>query len=161
MGRRYILAIDPGTVQSAYVYWDSGQKVITDKGILLNQDMVKYLTSYYKPGSNMDDVVIEMIASYGMPVGKEVFNTCVWIGRFYQASLYPVHLIYRKEVKMFLCGNMRAKDANIRQALIDMLGKDVTKGVSKDVWSALAVAVTYVSSVVGLEDEKTLQECGL
>lgn len=92
-----------------------------------------------------------MIASYGMAVGAEVFETCVWIGRFMQA--HPdlnMHRIKRGDVKMHLCHSMRAKDANIRQALIDRLGAPGTKknpgktyGVSGDVWAALAVAVTY------------------
>ena len=142
---RFILAIDPGTTQSAFVYWDAQEKKILDKGILSNEDLLHYIIDYYKPGSNMDVTVIEMVASYGMPVGKEVFETCVWIGRFWQASKYPVHLLYRKEVKSFLCGSMKAKDSNIRQALIDMLGKEVTKGVSKDVWSALALAITFAA----------------
>ena len=66
--------------------------------------------------------------------------------------------VYRKDVKMHLCGSMRAKDTNIRQAIIDRYpasggGKCPqigTKkepgplyGVSKDIWSALAVAITY------------------
>lgn len=154
---RDILAIDPGTVQSAFVLWDADQKEIKEKGIVKNLDLIAYIGR-----DNADDMVIEMIASYGMAVGKETFTTCVWIGRFYQASLCPVHLLYRREVKMFLCGNMRAKDANIRQALIDMLGKDVCKGVSKDVWAALAVAVTYVGSVMGIEKAcKIAEEAGL
>ena len=154
---RDILAIDPGTIQSAFVLWDADQKEIKEKGIVKNPDLIAYIEK-----DNADDTVIEMVASYGMAVGKEVFETCVWVGRFYQASACPVHLLYRREVKMFLCGNMRAKDANIRQALLDMLGKDVCKGVSKDVWAALAVAVTYVGSVVGIEDAcKTAEEAGL
>ena len=148
---RYILAIDPGTAQSAYVLWDADQKTILDKGISANAEIARYIESH-----SFDDLVIEMVASYGMPVGKEVFETCVWIGRFYQASRFPVHLLYRREVKMFLCGNMRAKDSHIRQALIDMLGKDATKGVSKDVWAALAVAVTYVGSIAGIEEVCTI-----
>ena len=40
-----------------------------------------------------------MIASYGMPVGKEVFDTCVWIGKFAEASGMKESYIYRKDEK--------------------------------------------------------------
>jgi hypothetical protein len=59
-----------------------------------------------------------------------------------------VELIYRKDIKLFLCGTMRAKDANIRQALIDKIGPQGTKaqpgptyGIKSHSWAALAVAV--------------------
>jgi hypothetical protein len=100
-----------------------------------------------------------MIASYGMAVGKEVFETCVWIGRFIENWRDPdaAKLVYRKDVKMFLCGTTKAKDANIRQALIDSypatgggaIPQIGTKnapgplyGVSSHVWPALGVALT-------------------
>jgi hypothetical protein len=156
MNGRYILAIDPGTVQSAFVCWDCHDKIIGAKGISANVEILTYTEN-----SKVDTVVIEMVASYGMPVGKEVFDTCVWIGRFYQASPCPVHLIYRKDVKMHLCGNMRAKDGNIRQALIDLLGKETTKGVRKDEWSALALAITYSQTITDETDDQIAKECGL
>ncbi len=141
----HILSIDPGTFDSAFVYWDAEKKEIIDKGILKNLDILTYIQE-----ATYDALVIEAIASYGMPVGKEVFTTCIWIGRFWQASHYPVHLIYRKEVKSFLCGSMKAKDGNIRQALIDLVGPQGTKKapgptykVHADEWSALALAVCF------------------
>lgn len=71
-----------------------------------------------------------MIASYGMAVGESVFQTCVWIGRFSEIAEKKekyVDYIYRKEEKMNLCQTMRAKDSNIRQALIDRFGEVGTK----------------------------------
>lgn len=138
-----ILAIDPGTEQSAFVIMDPETRVIALKGIFYNDDIMQSVIYYNL--DKYDRAAIEMIASYGMPVGKEVFETCVWIGKFMQllsSNNKPVNLVYRKDVKMHLCGSTRAKDANIRQALIDLLGKEKTKGVSKDMWAALGVAVT-------------------
>lgn len=150
-----ILAIDPGSEQSAYVYCDEGK--IIDHRILKNERLLMKFREF-RPKCQM---AIEMVASYGMPVGKSVFETCVWIGRFIQewGPLYT-NKVYRSDVKMHLCKSMRAKDGNIRQALIDRYpatggGKcpqiGIKKqpgplyGVSKDVWSALAVAVTFES----------------
>ena len=66
----------------------------------------------------------------------------------------------RKDEKINLCGNMKAKDSNIRQALIDRFGVVGTKknpgwfyGVSKDVWQAIAVGVTYYDMYMKGENE--------
>jgi hypothetical protein len=151
-----IVAIDPGNMQSAYVVLD-GLAVVAH-GILPNERMLDWLrTPVFCEGaeaSGLSALVVEMVQSFGMAVGKEVFETVFWIGRFCQASQFPFHRVYRSQVKMHLCGNVRAKDANIRQALIDKLGPQGTKrspgptyGISKDVWSALAVGVTWQESV--------------
>lgn len=136
-----ILAIDPGPATSGYCYFADG--VVKEAGEMANDDLLECVSE-----TSADSVAIEMIASYGMAVGKEVFETCLWIGRFMQASPVPVSLVYRKDVKIHLCGSTKAKDSNIRQALIDLLGKPGTKkkpgptyGVTGDAWSALAVAV--------------------
>lgn len=138
-----IFAIDPGPHQSAWCEFD-GTTICA--GISNNEDLVKEMSDY-----SSTPIAIEMIASFGMPVGREVFETCVWIGRFIEASKNPnPKLIYRKDVKMHLCQSMKANDSTIRQALIDRFGKPGTKnnkgltyGIAADMWSALAIAVTY------------------
>lgn len=147
------IAIDPGDNQSAFVQFGDGD--IVARQIMNNYDLLHFLKSKIIDG-DPKTLAIEMIASYGMPVGKSVFDTCIWVGRFIQAwDAYkrPYTLIYRKEVKISICGTLKAKDANIRQALIDRYGGKSaigTKknpgplyGFAKDLWSALAVAETY------------------
>ena len=136
-----ILALDPGTTHSAFVQYD--QRGIHDHGHLPNAEIRQILI-----GREYDRVACEMIASYGMAVGSSTFETCVWIGRFTEVARVDVELIFRKDIKLFLCGTMRAKDANIRQALIDKIGPQGTKaqpgptyGIKSHSWAALAVAV--------------------
>lgn len=141
-----ILSIDPGTDETAWLIWDG--RIVTF-GFQSNSD---FLSNIRGGGMTYHAVAIEMIASYGMPVGREVFETCVHIGRIIEAvrayNPEATWKVYRKDVKLHLCGTPRAKDGNIRQALIDRIGKQGTKkepgptyGVSKHVWAALAVAV--------------------
>ena len=151
-----ILGIDPGPVRSAYVILADG--VPTRHETVDNQELRGVLaTSLYIP------VVIEKVESFGMAVGAEVFETVFWSGRFAEAAQpRPVHRIGRREVKLHLCGSSRAKDSNVRQALVDRFGgKDVAigrkaapgplYGVSGDVWSALAVAATWADLHGGQE----------
>ena len=143
-----ILAIDPGPVRSAYVVWD-GERIRVH-GMWDNDDMLAIVRT-----SGASRLAIEMVASYGMPVGREVVETVLWAGRFYQAWVESISirpdpvLVYRLQVKQHLCNDSRAKDGNIRQALIDRLGAPGTKkapgvtyGIKADEWAALAVAVT-------------------
>jgi hypothetical protein len=147
-----ILAIDPGNIESAFVFLDENLKPM-DKGKIKNDELLKIINEITEMGkADMFDFAIEMVASYGMPVGCEVFDTVFWIGRFFEAagSFNKKVRIYRKEEKINLCGTMRAKDSNIIQALKDRFGDKGTKaapgwfyGFSKDVWQAYAVGVTY------------------
>lgn len=110
-----LLAIDPGNTESAYVVLRDGVPVLFKT--VDNETMLRFI-----PGVYHDHLAIEMIASYGMAVGREVFETCVWIGRFIGATALPHTQVYRKDVKLHLCGSPRAKDPNVRQALIDRFG---------------------------------------
>jgi hypothetical protein len=141
-----LLAIDPGFQESAWVVFDG--KAILNHGKTPNKELLSKL-----PGS-CAWCAIEMIASFGMPVGAEVFETVVWIGRFMEKfGADKVTRITRNVIKNHLCHSSRAKDANIRQAIIDRfggpsaIGKKASPGalygISADRWSALAVALTY------------------
>jgi hypothetical protein len=146
-----ILAIDPGTTHSGWVLYNPNTKGVISKGIDLNE----YVRSDVMGYSCWSELAIEMIASYGMPVGQEVFDTCVWIGKF--VARMPVTKIYRRQVKLHLCGSVRAGDANIRKAIIDryaavgggripQIGINSNPGplhgVSSHMWAALGVAIT-------------------
>ena len=151
-----ILALDPGNTQTGYAVLEMPEFRLIKFGKANNTSLLT-LVANSDILYDVDAVAIEMIDSFGMAVGREVFETCVWIGRFHQASDHPnTHYVYRKEEKEILCGSLRAKDANIRRALIDRYARhdlkngkgtkgnpDVFYGVSKDVWAAIAVGVTY------------------
>jgi hypothetical protein len=162
-----IYAIDPGYQRSAMVCLDDtlilGGCALPVCGTWLeeNEAILALLNGERKviPPWNCA-LVIEQIESFGMPVGREVFETVFWAGRFVGAwqerkgdrwALLP-----RRAVKLALCGSMKATDATIRQALIDRYGPSKEKaigrkaspgplyGLKADLWSALALGVTYL-----------------
>ena len=152
-GVTVVLAIDPGSEQSAWLVYNPVTRGIRSFAIDSNAELVALL----RPGlsSDIDAVAIERIESYGMAVGREVFDTVWWAGRFAEAVRpVPVYQVPRREVKLAICGDTRAKDANIRSALLDLFGGQAAAvgrkatpgplyGISRDVWSALAIAVTF------------------
>jgi len=114
-----VLAIDPGTTKSGWCYIQDGEPL--DWGWFDNEKI------YTLIGSFGCQVVIEDVAHYGMPVGRDVFETIRWTGRFdrhAEASALPVAYVTRPDVKLALCGSPRANDSTIRQALIDRYGGD-------------------------------------
>ena len=156
-----ILAIDPGNAESAFTLMKPDYTISNGTlGKFSNDTVLGLIQDIGGVWRDELTVVIEMVASYGMTVGKEVFDTCVWIGRFTQAAANKgcsVDYVYRMEEKMALCHNSRAKDANIRQALIDRFARfdkkngkgtkkqpDVFFGFKADMWAAFAVGVTWL-----------------
>ena len=180
-----IMAIDPGPEQSAYVevsphYGGSldtrkGGLDVVHFGILDNSQVRAWLLGFAEV-SEAPRLVIEQIASMGMAVGAETFETCVWTGRFMEVfesqTGQAAHRICRVPIKVHLCGTAKAKDANVRQALIDRFGgkKALQKakaaklnrhgavivpeveagplaGISSHCWQALALACVYVDRI--------------
>lgn len=152
-----VLAIDPGYTQSAVVLLQGDRPFVS-----FIDDNATVLAWLRRASIHDSPLVIEQVQSYGMAVGKEVFETCVWSGRFWEAwSPRAVHQLPRREVKLHLCGQARAKDPNVRQALIDRygpgkeaaIGRKATPGplygIKSDLWAALAVAVTWADLNMG------------
>ncbi len=155
-----VFAIDPGNVESAYALIDDDTrrplKIGKVDNITLRYDLPIIL-------QDADHVALEMVASYGMPVGADVFETCVWIGRFFEVSCRSrgalPDLVFRNAVKVHHCHSGKAKDSNVIQALVDRFAPGVrnkgkgTKaepgwffGFHDDIWQAYALAV-YVADV--------------
>jgi hypothetical protein len=142
-----LLAVDPGPTLTAFV-------VLDDLGVILDHGHVPSAEVLEKVRAHPGPIAIEMIACYGMPVGREVFETCLWIGRMIEAARHTPYCVYRQDVKLHLCRSARANDSTIRQALLDRYGPGKaavgTKaqpgpcyGISGDKWAALAVGVTF------------------
>jgi hypothetical protein len=151
MGGMRLLAIDPGPEKSGYVVWESKVPIGLGRVLMCGHEDNSIVRGFIND-QQWSSVAIEMIASYGMAVGAAVFNTCVEVGRFLErakANKIDCRLVFRKDVKMFVCRSMKAKDGNIRQSLIDHIGPVGTKGnqgplygVKSHAWAALAIAVT-------------------
>ncbi|WP_407310560.1 hypothetical protein [Desulfosporosinus sp. SB140] len=159
-----ILSIDPGNIESAYSLLDDNLKPIKF-GKVPNEKLLEDLNMdrFHHDDNFSVNVIphfaIEMVAHYGtgMPAGKEIFDTCVWIGRFWeQANFEHKKFIYRKEEAVNLCNSVKAKDKNIIQALVDRFApgqKNYGKGTKKepgwfygfaaDIWQSYAVGITY------------------
>ena len=157
-----LLSIDPGNVYTAFCLIREDYS-IADKGKVENADMLQIIRD---ASTVIDHAAVEMIASYGMPVGAEVFETCIMIGRIEQLldELGIEHSrVFRADEKLCICHDSRAKDSNIRAALIDRFARHDKKrgtgtkgnpdwfyGVSKDIWAAYAVGVVYLDGINGL-----------
>lgn len=140
-----VLAVDPGNIDSAYVRL-SGTGRILAFGKVPNEEMLRIAAL------PADHRVCEMICSYGMPVGRSVFDTCVFIGELRERCRpHEIVLLPRLEEKLAICKSPKANDSAIRTALIDLYGPQGNKkspgptfGLSGDVWAALAVGTTFL-----------------
>lgn len=164
-----VLAIDPGNTESGWAFIDANDCEPIAVGKNANEHLLERLN-----GFDADHIAIEMVASYGMAVGKDVFETCVWIGRFLERLDGRAGLIYRRDVKLHHCHNAKAKDANITQALVDRFtpgkpnhGKGTKAepgffyGFKADIWQAYALAVYAADTRRPPMTDAALAEWGL
>ena len=151
----YFLGIDPGPKNSAYTLiqaLDMDRIRIVDKGIVPHDQLMLLLDDFTDDLTYEEMLVsIEGMQSFGMAVGASVFETCYNIGeyRLHCKRADMAHrIVFRQTIKLHHCKSVRAKDGNIRQALIDRFGEPGVKAaqgilykVAKDMWSSTAIAV--------------------
>lgn len=152
----FVIGIDPGTTKSAVVVLSNDGKV-TEHFIMPNDDVI--ITLRNMPSGRL--TVIEMVENQGrQAVGKDTFETCVWIGRFIESrrKCKPPVRIGRRDIKLAVTGSSRSKDSDIRTAIIDMYGgkekaignkayPGLLYGIKSHEWQALAAAIAYFLSV--------------
>lgn len=154
-----ILGVDPGTFFSAWFVYDLESKIFLGFGKEENQTFLSRLIAI-----DADILVYEQMSSYGTPVGSTTFETCVWTGRFIQrwadthGSIGTFEPMLRSKVKSHLCPKQRSNDSTIREALIERFGKPGSKrkpgptfGITSDMWSAMAIAVTKADELDVIE----------
>ena len=152
-----VVGIDPGSRESGVVVVSAENAKILFFGKLKNPDVLATCRLYC---GDMAEWVIEMPMSFGMPVGRDIFQTLVWVGRFAQSlDSVGVSLRYlgRKQVVASLCGDPKASDSNVRRAVLDSYpghggGSEPSVGVKKqpgplfgisgDMFSAVALCLT-------------------
>ncbi len=149
-----ILGIDPGSEETAYALMGEDYQVIeADK-----QDNDRFLDDTLPDLIDREatTVVIEGIQSYGMAVGRTVFDTCYIVGearRIAKLKQAECFIYPRPEYARSIIGGVKVKDSLIRQALMTRFGGDrkgeplqLLKGNS-DKRSAYAVAVYHADKM--------------
>ncbi len=151
-----VLAIDPDPRGGSWVLCD-------ERGVRSHERncQMRHLKQAIKGAGVMKhQVVVEDVVSYGMLVGREVFDTVKNIGEIRGACRQhgvPFDLLSRVQVKTALCRSARAKDANVRAALMDLYGGSREAAVGRkaspgplyglvaDEWAALALGLVWLS----------------
>lgn len=160
------LCLDPGSEKTGWVIIDDAFG-LHGFGKDSNEALLHDIRAGHVRGQGFDFLACEFPQPRGQPVGRELFETVYWIGRFAEIFDGDMTRIDRAKVKKSLCPGLggRARDSNVRAALIELWGgqeqaigrkpknkKDPARpgplhGMSADAWAALAVAVTHLRAL--------------
>lgn len=144
-----IIGIDPGPSCCGVVRIFPGERKI----------------AYHSQGCGVGDIfpqfaakttiaVCEQFQPQGQPIGVASRDTIINIGRLCKqwelAARRELVLMTAPEWREILCDSRRAKDGNVRDALIAIYGEPGTKknpgptyGVTSHAWQALGIATAY------------------
>ncbi len=158
-----IIAIDPGPELSALVAYDPLTRLPLDMRLIATTDALAWLRR-----ADPDDygvLAVEYTPPYTLQtasgqgfVPSQVVATAIEIGAMREAWCGAFALVSRLDVKKHLLGKTSGNDAMVAAALVDRYGGTLaaakgTKrargplyGIKRDLWAALAVAVTWCES---------------
>jgi len=163
-----VLGIDPGYGRSAYCTVDVHTFRPLKFGILDNELFLTMLQETHALDCNI--VAFEKIESYGIAVGRDVFYTCVWVGRLLQmvvqCNVPCIYYVPRMDAKIHICRSASATDANIHRALINRFAtkdlkygkggrhdRDFFYGIKDHMWSAYAIGLTVAESIKTYDED--------
>ena len=162
----YVLAIDAGSTETGYCLVHTSTYSPIQFGKIPNEEVLNVIKESAQKYNSLH-IAIEQFAFYGSknPIGSTTIDAITWNGKFIrEAEILDVGytFVYRREEKMNLCGTMRCGDKEIKHALIGRFAKhdlkkgkgtkkhpDFFYGFAADMWSAFAVATTYLDKQKG------------
>ena len=167
MKKDIIIAFDPGNEQTGWVVVLADNSKLLYKNKELNSECLKKLNIFLnKEEFNIINVGIEYVSSYGMATNQTVLDTATFSGILawiFRSRQIPCEFVFRKSVKMFLCGSVRAKDAEVNSRVREYVGEDNTqknpniwywnefvekyngyKYANNDIYAAIAVALYLI-----------------
>lgn len=122
-----LLSIDPDPTGGSWILLDETFGIV-DHGY---QTPIDELTGWVMfEGARqtlINTVLVEGIQAYGMPVGASTFETVKNIGEIRSVCRDRFEFddtLTRPKIKAALCNSVRAKDSNVRQAVIDLYPPD-------------------------------------
>jgi len=173
------LSIDPGTKQSAYTLIREDYSIVS-AAKSPNEDVLNLIHQ-----GEFDALAVECMEprfhapgagkNMGLRIGDEVYETCIWIGRFMEATYAqgkPVFRVFRSEERARLIPTKKnglppltgkvgeSGDSKMRAALIARFArhdkvngkgraanKDFFYGFRADMWNAFAVGVVHLDKM--------------
>lgn len=167
MRQDIIIAFDPGNEQTGWVVVLADNSKLLYKNKENNSECLTKLSIFLnKEKFNIVKVGIEYVSSYGMATNQTVLDTATFSGILaciFKINNIPCEFIFRKSIKMFLCGSVRAKDSEVNCRVREYVGEDNTqkkpniwywnesvekyggyKYANNDIYAAIAVALYLI-----------------
>jgi hypothetical protein len=150
-----VISIDPGPPEKSALVVLSSPLSFTHWMLCPNEEILAYLRDY--PAHLGHPLVIEKVTSHGMPMANTTLDTVFESGRFAEAYGGPVHRITRSTVRAHICKSMKANDSTVRMEILNRFGGGAAAlgtvknpgplhGFSSDLWSAIALGITFLET---------------